>query len=352
MPFDAGRKVDQAVFRRALKNLRVEVPADVRTGQGGAVLLLLAGHALVDRDARDRPAGHHDTERTRRLHKRLVHGAQEVLAHRRPTDRQEAGRHRTRRAQVHGPDATPALRPDRRTPSSCSSASSSPSAAPAPRRQPQPQPRPQARDPAEATARLRPVPPAPRTCPRPPAAGSAPAPARPEQPSSVRHFTRRATSNSTTSCTGRCGPNPTAPRPSPARTSRSPTPANPTPTSCTPSRPPPGITPAAARDPRTARATRRSPCTARYPPTLPAEYADIEFESTRATAAAGAVPRHVELPMARRRSQTLNDALADWTRELHDDVSLGYSVEVAVITFGGRGVGAWRGPNSSTRAPR
>ncbi|XUL90708.1 hypothetical protein ACQ86D_32175 [Streptomyces galilaeus] len=52
VPFDAGRKVDQAVFRRALKNLRVEVPADVHTGQGGTVLLLLAGHALVDRDAR------------------------------------------------------------------------------------------------------------------------------------------------------------------------------------------------------------------------------------------------------------------------------------------------------------
>ncbi|MFE2418585.1 hypothetical protein [Streptomyces hokutonensis] len=50
--FDVGRKVDQAAFRRDLKNLRVQVPAGVRTGQGGTVLLLLAGHALVHRDAR------------------------------------------------------------------------------------------------------------------------------------------------------------------------------------------------------------------------------------------------------------------------------------------------------------
>ncbi|WP_427920279.1 hypothetical protein [Streptomyces sp. cg40] len=49
---DTGQKVDQAAVRRDLKNLRVEVPADVHTGQGGTALLLLAGHPLVDRDAR------------------------------------------------------------------------------------------------------------------------------------------------------------------------------------------------------------------------------------------------------------------------------------------------------------
>lgn len=49
---DAGGKVDQTAVRRDLKNLRVQVPADVHTGQGGTALLLLAGHALVDRDAR------------------------------------------------------------------------------------------------------------------------------------------------------------------------------------------------------------------------------------------------------------------------------------------------------------
>ncbi|MFJ8024875.1 hypothetical protein [Streptomyces sp. NPDC096311] len=50
--------------------------------------------------------------------------------------------------------------------------------------------------------------------------------------------------------------------------------------------------------------------------------------------------------------QTLINALMEWTRELHDDVSLSYRVEVAVITFGGQGVGAWRGPQLlDPRAP-
>ncbi|MGW3100870.1 hypothetical protein [Streptomyces sp. NPDC001100] len=52
LAFDTGRKVDQAAVRRDLKNLRVQVPAGVHTGQGGTALILLAGHALVDRDAR------------------------------------------------------------------------------------------------------------------------------------------------------------------------------------------------------------------------------------------------------------------------------------------------------------
>ncbi len=50
--FDPGRTVDQAEIRRSTKNLRVRVPAGVHTGQGGTALLVLAGHPLVDRDAR------------------------------------------------------------------------------------------------------------------------------------------------------------------------------------------------------------------------------------------------------------------------------------------------------------
>ncbi len=50
--FDTGRKVDQAEVRRDTKNLRVQVPAGVHTGQGGTALIVLAGHSLVDRDAR------------------------------------------------------------------------------------------------------------------------------------------------------------------------------------------------------------------------------------------------------------------------------------------------------------
>ncbi|MFG2778876.1 hypothetical protein ACGFY7_13655 [Streptomyces prunicolor] len=50
--FDAGQQGGQAAVRRDLKNLRVQVPAGVHTGQGGSALLILAGRALVDRDAR------------------------------------------------------------------------------------------------------------------------------------------------------------------------------------------------------------------------------------------------------------------------------------------------------------
>ncbi|MFD9795745.1 VWA domain-containing protein [Streptomyces sp. NPDC059070] len=76
--------------------------------------------------------------------------------------------------------------------------------------------------------------------------------------------------------------------------------------------------------------------------TLPAEYADIEFENN-----AQRLPLVLCLDtsssMAGPPMDALNTALSEWTRELHDDVSLSYSVEVAVITFGGQGVLAWRG---------
>ncbi|MEW1643016.1 hypothetical protein [Streptomyces sp. NPDC091219] len=49
---DTGRTVDQAEVRRDTQNLRVRVPAGVHTGQGGTALIVLAGHPLVDRDAR------------------------------------------------------------------------------------------------------------------------------------------------------------------------------------------------------------------------------------------------------------------------------------------------------------
>ncbi|TVL91583.1 VWA domain-containing protein [Streptomyces sp. SAJ15] len=78
-------------------------------------------------------------------------------------------------------------------------------------------------------------------------------------------------------------------------------------------------------------------------PTLPAQYADIEIENN-----AQRLPLVLCLDtsssMAGIPIESLNGALAEWTRELHDDVSLSYSVEVAVITFGGQGVYAWQGP--------
>ncbi|MET7482600.1 hypothetical protein [Streptomyces sp. NPDC005538] len=50
--FDTGQRVSQADVRRELKNLRVQVPAGVHTGQGGTALFILAGSRLVDPDAR------------------------------------------------------------------------------------------------------------------------------------------------------------------------------------------------------------------------------------------------------------------------------------------------------------
>src|ERR1700736_2540311 len=79
------------------------------------------------------------------------------------------------------------------------------------------------------------------------------------------------------------------------------------------------------------------------PRTLPAEYADIEIENN-----AQRLPLVLCLDTSSSMSgapiQALNGALREWTRELHDDVSLSYSVEVAVVTFGGQGVSAWQGP--------
>lgn len=77
---------------------------------------------------------------------------------------------------------------------------------------------------------------------------------------------------------------------------------------------------------------------------LPTEYADIEIENN-----AQRLPLVLCLDtsssMAGQPIQALNEALGQWTQELRDDVSLSYSVEVAVVTFGGRGVCAWQGPN-------
>lgn len=80
------------------------------------------------------------------------------------------------------------------------------------------------------------------------------------------------------------------------------------------------------------------------PKTLPMEYADIEFENN-AQRLPLVLCLDISSSMAGPPIQMLNDALRGWTQELHDDVSLSYSVEVAVVTFGGQGVGAWKGPH-------
>ncbi|MBK3575485.1 hypothetical protein JHN63_17025, partial [Streptomyces sp. MBT65] len=50
--FDTGTKGGADAVRKNLKNLQVQVPAGVHTGQGGTALLILAGRPLVDRNAR------------------------------------------------------------------------------------------------------------------------------------------------------------------------------------------------------------------------------------------------------------------------------------------------------------
>ncbi|MEV6104321.1 VWA domain-containing protein [Streptomyces sp. NPDC051940] len=81
-----------------------------------------------------------------------------------------------------------------------------------------------------------------------------------------------------------------------------------------------------------------------HPRTMPVEYSDIEFENN-----AQRMPLVLCLDtsssMAGQPIDALNEALRSWTHELHNDVGLSYSVEVAVITFGGQGICAWQGPN-------
>ena len=78
---------------------------------------------------------------------------------------------------------------------------------------------------------------------------------------------------------------------------------------------------------------------------IPVEYADIEIENN-----AQRLPLVLCLDTSSSMTgppiRALNDALRAWTQELHDDVSLCYSVEVALVTFGGRGVTAWQGPHA------
>ena len=52
LDLEGSRRISQAAVRQDLKNLQVQVPAGVHTGQGGTALFILAGQRLVDPDAR------------------------------------------------------------------------------------------------------------------------------------------------------------------------------------------------------------------------------------------------------------------------------------------------------------
>lgn len=82
---------------------------------------------------------------------------------------------------------------------------------------------------------------------------------------------------------------------------------------------------------------------------VPQEYADIDIENN-----AQRLPLVLCLDTSKSMDgppiQALNQALREWAQELHNDVNLNFSVDVAIITFGGNGVLTWRGADQL--APR
>ncbi|OQD57363.1 MULTISPECIES: vWA domain-containing protein [Streptomyces] len=80
------------------------------------------------------------------------------------------------------------------------------------------------------------------------------------------------------------------------------------------------------------------------PQDLPAAYADIELDNN-----AQRLPLLLCLDISSSMSgepiRLLNEALALWGREIQEDVGLSSSVEIALVTFGGMGIGVWQGPH-------
>jgi uncharacterized protein YegL len=87
---------------------------------------------------------------------------------------------------------------------------------------------------------------------------------------------------------------------------------------------------------------------------IPTQYADIDFGNN-----AQRLPLVMCLDTSKSMSgppmEMLNEALRSWTGELRSDVSLSNSVEIALVTFGGQQVTAWKGaqmlPRNSPVSP-
>ncbi|MEV6397172.1 hypothetical protein AB0M39_20750 [Streptomyces sp. NPDC051907] len=77
---------------------------------------------------------------------------------------------------------------------------------------------------------------------------------------------------------------------------------------------------------------------------VPTAYADIDFENN-----AQRLPLllclDISSSMAGNPIRLLNEALSGWGREIQEDLALSYSVEIALVTFGGQGIGVWQGPH-------
>ncbi|MFF4233440.1 hypothetical protein [Streptomyces sp. NPDC001820] len=80
------------------------------------------------------------------------------------------------------------------------------------------------------------------------------------------------------------------------------------------------------------------------PQDLPTAYADIEF-GNNAQRLPLLLCLDISSSMAGEPIRLLNEALTLWGREIQDDVGLSSSVEIALVTFGGTGIGVWQGPH-------
>ncbi|WP_406733260.1 vWA domain-containing protein [Streptomyces sp. NBC_01794] len=80
------------------------------------------------------------------------------------------------------------------------------------------------------------------------------------------------------------------------------------------------------------------------PQDMPISYADIEIENN-----AQRLPLllclDISSSMAGKPIRLLNEALIAWGREIRENLALSYSVEIALVTFGGTGIGVWKGPH-------
>ncbi|MFD9904873.1 hypothetical protein [Streptomyces sp. NPDC059063] len=79
------------------------------------------------------------------------------------------------------------------------------------------------------------------------------------------------------------------------------------------------------------------------PQDLPTAYADIDL-GNNAQRLPLLLCLDISSSMAGEPIRLLNEALALWGREIQEDVGLSSSVEIALVTFGGPGIGVWQGP--------
>lgn len=78
---------------------------------------------------------------------------------------------------------------------------------------------------------------------------------------------------------------------------------------------------------------------------MPASFTDIEIENNNAQRLPLLLLLDTSSSMAGEPIRLLNEALATWGDEIRNDPALCNSVEIALVTFGGAGIGIWQGPH-------